>query len=327
MTDLPVPAPAVAWSWSSVLRGAVLGAPAAVVALHDVQAAAALSVGLMPLAPLPLAATRRARLRSGAFGVMAALALVVGGVLAVWPPAAVVGILALAVGTARVAETRPAAMVVLVAGLPLVGVGFSYPGLAPVGGLALVILAGSAYAVAVSLAWPPRAATPRAMAPAAPPAHLLRFGWLLGGAGALCAAVGFALDWEHVGWATAAALLVMRPRGPEQRLRSVDRLVDVLVGAGAAIALVVVGPPDWVYALAIGLTAVLATATGGSRWYVVPTFTTFYVFLMLVATDPSDAPSRFWERVGETAFGVGVAAALGLAVPALLDRRARARDA
>lgn len=77
----------------------------------------------------------------------------------------------------------------------------------------------------------------------------------------------------------------------------------------------------------LGLAAVLATATGGSRWYVLPTFTTFYVFLMLVSPDPSEASSRFWERVGETAFGVGVAAALGLAVPALLDRRARARGA
>jgi uncharacterized membrane protein YccC len=56
------------------------------------------------------------------------------------------------------------------------------------------------------------------------------------------------------------------------------------------------------------LVVIAATATAGSRWYVLPTFTTYLVFILLLARDPSDADSRFWERALETALGVGVAA-------------------
>lgn len=60
------------------------------------------------------------------------------------------------------------------------------------------------------------------------------------------------------------------------------------------------------------------TATAGSRWYVMPAFTTFLVFVMLLVDSPHDAQARFWERVLETAFGVAVAA-----VVVLLGRRRR----
>ena len=37
------------------------------------------------------------------------------------------------------------------------------------------------------------------------------YGLCLGLAGATAAAIGFALDFDHVGWAATAAMLVMRP--------------------------------------------------------------------------------------------------------------------
>jgi uncharacterized membrane protein YccC len=139
--------------------------------------------------------------------------------------------------------------------------------------------------------------------------------------GATCATIGFAADLEHVGWAPAAALLVMRPSAPVQRMRSLDRIGDVLLGATAAVVLVLAGPPNWVYAISILLVVVGATATTGSGWYVLPTFTTCLVFILLLARDPADASSRFWERVLETGLGIGVAAiASFLVLPAILRR-------
>lgn len=63
-----------------------------------------------------------------------------------------------------------------------------------------------------------------------------------------------------------------------------------------------------------------ATATSGSRGYVLPTFTTLLVLVVLLARDPQDAGERFRERVSETALGVAVVALVVL--PAVLRRRA-----
>ena len=85
--------------------------------------------------------------------------------------------------------------------------------------LAGLMVLGSLYACAISMLWPerrppaPRAARPRPVAP------MLDYGVRLGAAGASAAAIGFALDLDHVGWACAAALLVMRPAAEMQRLR------------------------------------------------------------------------------------------------------------
>jgi uncharacterized membrane protein YccC len=74
------------------------------------------------------------------------------------------------------------------------------------------------------------------------------------------------------------------------------------------------------------LAVVCVTATAGSRWYVMPAFTTFLVFVMLLVDSPEDAGSRFWERTFETAFGVLVGAVFGLLAPYVLDRRRSKRD-
>jgi uncharacterized membrane protein YccC len=179
--------------------------------------------------------------------------------------------------------------------LPLYAVGLSYSGADAVLGIAADILLGSAWAVAVAVMWPQGlgGAEPEAPTPGPPAVDMVVYGWAAGVAGASCAAIGFAADLEHVGWAPAAALLVMRPNPPAQRLRSAGRLADVAVGALLAILLVLAGPPAWVYAIVMLLVGVAATATSGSRWYVLPTFTTFLVFVLLLAQHPADAEIRF----------------------------------
>jgi hypothetical protein len=273
---------------------------------------------------VPLAPTRRGRLRPTLLGVLAAGSMFLGGVLAIWPPLAVVGIFVLAVAASRAAVGHPLGAVGLSLCLPLVGFGLSFGAGAPAPGLALTILAGTAYALLVSMLWPTGDEPDPGRAFVAPPrAMMVRFGYLAGAAGAICATIGFALDLEHVGWATGSALLVMRPAPRLQQSRSVHRVIDVVVGAAVATALVTLDAPGWVCGAAVLLAVVCVTATVGSRWYVVPAFTTFLVILLLVADSPDDAGSRFWERVLETAIGVGVAAVVGLLVPALLDRRRR----
>ena len=143
------------------------------------------------------------------------------------------------------------------------------------------------------------------------------YGVRLGAAGATAAAIGFLLDLEHVGWACAAALLVMRPTAEMQLLRSVGRIIAVAIGALAAIGLVRLGPPAWAYSLAAIVAVAGAGGTHRSRWYVTPAFTTFMVFLLLLYSRPQDAASRFNERVLETLLGVGIAYLFGLGVPAL----------
>lgn len=318
----------VIWRWPSALRGLVTALPAAVAAYSDVQLGAALAVGLLPVCPLPLPPSRVARLRSGTYGVLAALSIFVGGFLAQWPPVAVAAMVLAggALGHAVVRLRRPIAMLGLVLCLPLLAVGFSYPGTEAVGRLALDILMGTAWAVLVAVCWPTAADAAQPPSAAAPQASaiMIPYGWTAGAVGAVCASVGFLAGLEHVGWAPAAALLVMRPDPPMQQLRSLDRLADVAVGAGAAIVLVVADPPDWVYAVALALVVVAATATGGSRWYVLPTFTTFFVFVLLLARDPADASTRFWERVLETGLGVGTAAVATYLVLPAVARRHRA---
>jgi hypothetical protein len=299
----------------------LLGAPAALVAVTDPQLGAVMAIGVVPVASLPLAPLRRGRIRACMVGVVAAAALLVGALLAQWPPLAVAGILVLAPLAAHVSVSRPPVLLALTLALPLMAVGFSYPGFSAAAPLAGALFLGAVYATGISLLWPPRPAPAGPPPPVPPRGMLLRYGYAAGAAGALCAAVGFALDLEHVGWAPAAALLVMRPVPAVQRMRSLDRVVDVVLGAAAAIALTALGAPDWTYALVVLVGVAAATATAGSRWYLLPALTTFLAFVMLLYDAPGEGEGRFWERVLETGLGIAAAAVFGLLLPALLDRR------
>jgi fusaric acid resistance family protein len=311
----------IAWSWESAALGAAYALPAAVVTASDPQHGIAFAVGVLPPAIVGLPPRRRGRLLLVLIGLLTGLPMLVGGLLASVPVLAVLAIAGLGVGAAALAARSPAGQIAIVLSLPMVGVGLSYSDVGKAAGLAALMVAGSAYACLVSMLWPERSG-PRERRPLAAPSTL-SYGVRLGAAGASAAAIGFLFDFEHVGWACAAALLVMRPQAEMQRLRSVGRICAVAAGALIAVALIRLEPGSGWYAIAV-LTAIAgAAATRESRWYVTAAFTTFLVFLLLLYSNPEQAGWRLGERLGETVLGVALAYFFGLALPALARRRAQ----
>ncbi len=207
--------------------------------------------------------------------------------------------------------------------VPLIGIGLSYQDLREAAGIAVLMLLGSIYACLVSLAWPTRLATEPPTAPTPTGRQMLGYGVRLGLAGSLAAAIGFALHLDHVGWACGAALLVMRPAPEMLRMRGVDRVGSVLIGAAAGGALMLLDPSNTVLAVALFSALVALAATQSSHRYITGLFTTFIVFLLLLLNSPDQAPARFLERMTETVLGVTIALIFGLLVPALLSRRSR----
>jgi hypothetical protein len=317
------PAPGLAWSWPAALVGAVYAIPAAVAMPFDVSSGLAIAFGVLPAAIIGVAPVRRSRVQVVLLGSLMGVPIFVGSVLSEEPALAVASIVVLAVGAAMLSTRRPFGPVLMTISLPMIGIGFSYRDVGEAFGLALLIIAGSLYAFLVSLLWPERAVPPAPPAPVTPgpsTRSMIGYGVRLGLAGATAATIGFAFDFDHVGWATAAALLVMRPSADMQRLRSVGRVVSVIVGALAAATLAILTTaPGWYSAIIVVVLAAVA-ATRPSRWYVTPTFTTFIAISLLLYASPADAQSRFNERVGETLLGVGLAYVFGLVVPAVLDR-------
>jgi hypothetical protein len=246
--------------------------------------------------------------------------MLAGSALAATPAVAVAAMLVFGVASAWLAGHTPAGALALTLVLPLVGVSLSFPGADEGLHICALIVGGSLYATLVALLWPERPPAP-GRTPA--PAPTLEYGVRLGLAGATAAAIGFAAELEHVGWATGAALLVMRPASDLQRMRSVGRVAAVALGAMAGVLLVRAAPGDPVYAAAIAVGIVGAAATRRSRWYVTPGFSTFLVFLLLLYASPEATGSRFGERLGETALGVAIAYAYGLALPRAWRRRSR----
>jgi len=293
--------------------------------LVDVPLGLGLALGTIPAAVLPLAPRRAKRYVAAIIGMLAGAAMLTGALLAAagaW--VAVPALFLIAVGAAQLAARRPFGLYVLSLCVPLVGAGLSYDDIGTAAGLALAFVIGAVYSWLVSLPWPeePVSAPPQS-APRGPAvnAAMLDYGIRLGAAGAVCAAIGFALDLDHIGWAVTAALIVMRPSPELQRLRSIGRLVSVAIGAIAAIAVVEAKPSDAVLAAATAVALAAAAGTTGGRWYITPVFSTFLVFVLLLYAHPDQASGRFWERINETVLGVSVAFVCGLLVPMLRERR------
>jgi fusaric acid resistance family protein len=309
------------WDWPPAALGAAYALPAAVVVLDNPSHGFALGVGVIPAAVAGIAPQRRGRLAIVVLGVLTGVPMFIGGLLHGVPVLAVAAIFGLGVGAALLAARSRLGMIAMTVSLPLVGIGLSYSDIGEAAALGALMIAGSIYACAICMLWPTRDAGPAQVPPPAAGRPTLGYGVRLGAAGATAAAIGFASSLEHVGWACAAALLVMRPAADMQRLRSVGRLVSVAVGALAAVALVRSTPAAGWYAAAVVVVVAGAAATHRSRWYVTPAFTTFLVFLLLLYSAPQTAQSRFNERLVETALGVGLAYLFGLGIPALLERR------
>jgi hypothetical protein len=319
--EATTPRPALAWSWPQALAGAVYALPAALVALSDPQSGVPLAVGVLPAAILPVPGPRRARVAILLVGVVAGLSLFVGGVLAHLPAVLTAVLLILAVvGAAVLSAVAPRGQVVLVLGVPLVAAGLSYDDFGTSASAALLLIAGSAYAWLVSLAWPERAAAGRAGSDLPARSAMLDYGVRLGIAAAIAYLVAVGLDLDHAGWAAAACLLVARPQVDLLQSRGVGRVVAVTIGAAAAGIALRADPPDAVYAALAVVVLAAAAATCTSRWYISSAFTTFLVFLLLLFDHPEETAQKFDERVGETVLGVALAYVFGWLVPALMNR-------
>jgi len=306
------------WAWPEAALGAALAVPGAIVALGDVDKGLALAIGVLPSAIIGLAPMRRARVQTVLLGLLIAVPLVVGSVLSHVPWVAVPVLFLLCLGAAVCSVGHRLGQVALVLSLPMAAIGLSYQDLGESLALAALMVAGSVVAFVVSLAWPERPAQPAA---ALPSASMVDYGVRLGLAAATSAAIGFALDLDHVGWACAAALLVMRPSTEMLEERSVGRIVSVSLGAMVAAALATLSTTPAVYALCIVIALAGAAATHRSRWYVTSLFSTFLALSLLVYSNPSDASARLVERFIETALGVGIACLFGLLVPAFWGPR------
>ncbi|MGV9793310.1 FUSC family protein [Gordonia sp. NPDC003422] len=323
-------APLVAWKWLPAAVAAVAVIPAtAVAATGDIQKGAALAVGIIPAVAVGVARERKRRVVILIAGIILGLPILVGATVSPWPVVAVTTIFLLPILATWLAghTNRPRlAMLLVVLAPPLVGVGFSEDGFSAGLTLTALFVAGSIATFVVAIVIPPTWIDEAAAGPAEPVSTPgLGYGLLVGVVGAITAGVGFALDFDHVGWACAAALLVMRPDADLQKWRTAGRFVSVTVGACVAAVMIELGAQVWLFTAAIALAIIAAAGTRGSRWYILPAFTTFLVITMLsYSTDT--AGSRVAERIGETLFGLAVAAVVGLGIPAI-TRRVRHRPA
>ena len=311
----------VAWSWSNALMGALCTVPAAtVVALGDPKKGLAWAIGVLPAAVIGVLPTRQARLKTAFVGVLFAVSIVLGSILAQNTVVAVVGMFLLPLGAALLAAKRPLGLIALTLCAPLIAIGLSYTDVHETLGIGLLMIAGSALAALLTcLFWPetePARRTPSALLSRA---QAVDYGVRLGLAAAVSTAIGFAIHTDHVGWIAGATLFVMRPTADMQQLRSCGRVVSVFAGALAAVALLHYQPSDSVLAATTLAALAGVAATRGSRWYITPFFSTFLVIQLLLVSNYSAAVAnwRFWERVGLTAAGVGIAYLFGLALPKL----------
>ncbi|HEX4433452.1 MAG TPA: FUSC family protein [Acidimicrobiales bacterium] len=318
-------ATALTWTWSDALRCGLCTLPAALIVLTgDPSRGLAWAVGILPAAVIGLAPQRKARIRLVFVGLLFALSILLGSLLIHTDVTAVVGIFAVALGSALLASRRAFGLVAMSLCAPVAAIGLSYPDTTKALSLGLIVLTGSVFSYAVSLLYP----EPRTDS-AAPQSHLLPsamaapYGIRLGLAAGIATAIGIAIGTDHVGWAPAAALFVMRPTKEMQELRSIGRLVSVLLGASGAVVFLRLTPSSELVAVLAVLAIAGAAGTRGSRWYVTPFFTTFLVLVMLLYASPTVANEqwRFAERVGETALGVGLAYFFGLLLPRLFRRR------
>ena len=312
---------AIAWLWSWAMLGALCSLPAALVALRSPSDGLALALGCIPAAAVGARGGRPSRVAVLVVGLCIGLGLVLGAALSTFWLLAVGGIFVLALGAAVMSAHARVGSLLMTLAVPMVGAGLSFDGdVDAAAGVAALMAVGAVYGWLLCLCWPEESVTAPAHAALPGPATMVEYGVRLGLAGAACAALGFALDLGHKGWATAACLLVMRPTAEMTRLRGAGRAVSVTTGALAACVLAQLEVDESVIAAAIVVALTGLAATRPSRWYVTGGFTSFIVILLLVYGAPDEAERRFDERVGETLLGIAVALLFGVALPALKQR-------
>lgn len=321
--------PTIAWSWSKALLGVAYAIPAAVVTWRDPAAGIPLALGVIVGVGVGLPPLRSQRRMMVLVGVISGVSLAIGSMVASWPVVAVATVFAVCLVASVTRWRHRLGPVVLSMGVPLVGAGLSETPASKGVGVALLLILGSVYTWLVSLAWPerppptppPGAAAARAAAAQAPMSHLVDYGVRLGLAGAIAASIGFALGWDHPGWACCAALIVSRPDIELTKLRQQGRTISVLLGAILAVVVQAIGPTPVGMAALVVLVVSVASATQGSRWYFFPLFTTFLVISMLTLDDPAGTVYWLDERIAATLIGVGLSYVFMVLVPAVRERR------
>jgi hypothetical protein len=326
---MPTAAGRLTWTWSDALRCGLCTLPAALIVLTgDPSRGIAWAVGILPAAIIGLAQTRRARIRLVYVGMLFALSILLGSLLVQTSFTAVIGIFGVAFGSAVLASRRAFGLAAMSLCAPVAAVGLSYPDMAKALGLGLIVLGGSLFSYLVSMLYPESSgAGPGPTPPLLPSELAVRYGVRLGLAAAVATAVGIAIHTDHVGWAPAAALFVMRPTEDMQELRSIGRIVSVLLAGLAAIAFLRISPSPQLIAVMVVLAIAGAAGTRRSHWYVTPFFTTFLVLVMLLYSNPTVANEqwRFAERLDETILGVGLAYVFGLLLPRVISWAGMAR--
>ena len=316
--------PAVGWTWSWALFGATCALPAALVSLQSPTDGLALALGSLPAAAVGVHGARRGRYVVLVVGVCIGLGLVLGAVLSRSWLLSVAGLFVLCMAAALLSARARVGSLLMTLPVPMVGAGLSFDGdIAAAAALATVMAAGAFYGWLLCLCWPEQQETARRHESLPGRAAMAEYGLRLGLAGALCTGIGFALDLEHKGWATAACLLVMRPTPEMTRLRGVGRAVSVTAGALVASILALRDVAAAVVAAVVVAALSCVAATRGSRWYVTGGFTTLIAILLLTYGTPNQATTRLFERVVETAVGVVIALIFGVAVPAARPRAER----
>jgi hypothetical protein len=314
----------VVWSWRDAAFGAVISSVAGtLIALGHVETGLYLLIGALPAAILGLPPRRKDRRRVMVIGILFAVSVMIGSILAQWVAVAVVGMFLLGLGAALFTTRKAIGFVVLTICLPLVGIGLTYEGLDNSVGVSSLFLLGSAIAFVAALCFPNYAA-PEPVAPGLLSIAAARdYGVRLGLAAAVGTAIGLYYGAEHTGWIVGSTLLVMRPSDEMMEIRSVGRAVSVFLGALVAAWLLTLDLAPVAIAFVGAGAIIAATATHASRWYVTPAFTTFLILWCLLYGEATteDIQYRFWERVLETLLGIGIAYVFGFLVPKLMHRR------
>ena len=212
------------WSWRNAAFGAVMSSVAVVVILFgDVGNGLNLLLGAIPAAILGLPPHREDRRRVMVIGVLFAVSVLIGSILAQWAAVAVVGMFLMGLGAALLATRRLFGYAVLTICLPLAGTGLTYDGLDESAGVSALFLTGSAIAFVGALCFPEYDAPAPVSRPLLTIAAARDYGVRLGLAAAVGTAIGFYYGAEHTGWIVISTLLVMRPAEEMLKIRSAGR--------------------------------------------------------------------------------------------------------
>jgi len=281
-----------------------------------------MAFGALPAAAVGVQGRRRSRFVVLIVGVCIGLGLVTGAALGKSWLLAVGGIFLLCLGAAVLSAHTRVGLLLMTLPMPMAGAGLSFDGdVTAATELAALIAAGAVCGWLLCLCWPESPTTARTTGTLPGQTTMVEYGVRLGLAGAVCAGLGFALDLDHKGWATAACLLVMRPTPEMTKLRGAGRAISVSVGAFAACVLTAQAVDTAVVAAAVVVALTCLAALRTSRWYLTGGFTTFILILLLVYQSPEQAHTRFFERLVETVVGVGIALFFGVALPSMRRQR------